>query len=38
VEEALAFALAEAARAANWDVVSQLARLLEARFAQTSTR
>jgi hypothetical protein len=38
VEEALAFALAEAARAGNWDVVSQLARLLEARFAQTSTR
>src|SRR5271155_5943386 len=30
VEEALAFALAEAARAGNWDVVSQLARLLEA--------
>lgn len=38
VEEALAFALAEAARAGNWDMVGQLARLLEARFARTSTR
>jgi hypothetical protein len=38
VEKTLAFALAEAARAGNWDVVSQLARLLEARFAPTSTR
>jgi hypothetical protein len=38
VDEALALALAEAARAGNWDMVSQLARLLEARFARTSTR
>ncbi len=31
VESALAFAISEAARAARWDVVSQLARELEAR-------
>jgi hypothetical protein len=31
VEDALAFALAEAARAGRWDIVTQLARELEAR-------
>ncbi len=31
LEDALAFALAEAARAGRWDIVAQLARELEAR-------
>jgi hypothetical protein len=31
VEDALAFALSEAARVGRWDIVAQLARELEAR-------
>jgi hypothetical protein len=37
VEEALAFALAEAAKAGRWEVVVQLARELEARRVAMST-